>query len=275
MTAISSAGGAPRAELQAGTRTYQFIRDRLDDQRDEQHPHGHDAYLEAYRETHDLYQDYADAVHAGHDAAAERGLRQLAEIAERWNDHPDCPALLGEPGAAAGGSMSATADTSTATGDSGAAVVMIYEEIERLGRAMDAGEITRHQAVAALVTATAGGLNHAGARDVFDDWPAAARDYRDRLDRAPATLASYLAAAQARPDLAATLEQAARTLTNLAGGQPLHPDTSPTHDDGPAHRGDPHDRRPDGGAAAADARHGGGPAGSDRPDDTGTTARQA
>ncbi|WP_086708924.1 hypothetical protein [Streptomyces antimycoticus] len=78
-------------DLQTGVRIYQFVRDRLDDRRDEQHPHGHDAYVKAWRKAHDLDKDYSTAVHRGDGAEAERILRELEEMADEWKDHPDHP----------------------------------------------------------------------------------------------------------------------------------------------------------------------------------------
>ncbi|WP_030775551.1 hypothetical protein [Streptomyces sp. NRRL F-2664] len=60
--------------LQTGVKIYQFVRDRLDDQRNEQHPHGHEAYVHAWRKAHDLDKEHANAVAADNTAEAERVL---------------------------------------------------------------------------------------------------------------------------------------------------------------------------------------------------------
>ncbi|MFE7443787.1 hypothetical protein ACFU7X_25440 [Streptomyces chartreusis] len=78
-------------DLQTGVRIYQFVRDRLDDQRQEQHPHGHEAYTDAWRKAHDLDKDYASAVYSGDQEEAERILRELTEMADEWGSHPDYP----------------------------------------------------------------------------------------------------------------------------------------------------------------------------------------
>lgn len=78
-------------DLQTGVRIYQFIRDRLDDRRDEQHPHSHQAYVDAWRRAHDLDKDYANAVHGDDQDEAERILGELTEMADEWKDHPDYP----------------------------------------------------------------------------------------------------------------------------------------------------------------------------------------
>ncbi|MEV5774214.1 hypothetical protein AB0L49_23640 [Streptomyces antimycoticus] len=78
-------------DLQTGLRLYQFVRDRIDDRRDEQHPHGHDAYVEAWRKAHDLDKEYSTAVYRGDQAEAECILRKLTNMANEWRDHPDYP----------------------------------------------------------------------------------------------------------------------------------------------------------------------------------------
>ncbi|MGW0778369.1 hypothetical protein ACWD01_33175 [Streptomyces sp. NPDC002835] len=71
---------------------YQFVRDRQDDLRDEQHPDGHDAYVESWRDAHKLSQEYATAVHAGNTDEARRLLEALMAMADQWKSHPDFPA---------------------------------------------------------------------------------------------------------------------------------------------------------------------------------------
>ncbi|MFD4976265.1 hypothetical protein [Streptomyces sp. NPDC058424] len=77
--------------LQTSLRIYQFVRDRLGDQRDEQHPHGHEAYVDAWRRARDLNRDYATAVQSGDSAEAERVLQELYGMADEWKHHPDYP----------------------------------------------------------------------------------------------------------------------------------------------------------------------------------------
>jgi len=79
-------------DLQAGVGVYQFVRDRQDDLRDEQHPDGHDAYVQSWRDAHELSQEYATAVHAGNTDEARRLLDALMAMAEQWKSHPDFPA---------------------------------------------------------------------------------------------------------------------------------------------------------------------------------------
>ncbi|MFI8992172.1 hypothetical protein ACIG63_45805 [Streptomyces antimycoticus] len=85
--------------LQPGVEVYQFIRDRLEDQRDEQHPHGHQAYVDARRKAHDLSNDYANAVHRGDDDEAARILQGLRTMAAEWKHHPDYPSDPTDPSA--------------------------------------------------------------------------------------------------------------------------------------------------------------------------------
>ncbi|MEU9744662.1 hypothetical protein [Streptomyces niveus] len=80
-------------DLQTGVRIYQFVRDRQDDLRNEQHPGGHDAYVQSWREAHGLSQDYATAVQAGDASEAGRFLSALVAMAEQWKSHPDYPVL--------------------------------------------------------------------------------------------------------------------------------------------------------------------------------------
>ncbi|GHA71405.1 hypothetical protein GCM10010372_83000 [Streptomyces tauricus] len=79
-------------DLQAGVRVYQFVRDRQDDLRDEQHPEGHDAYVQSWRDAHELSQEYANAVQAGNISEARRCLDALMTMASQWKSHPDIPA---------------------------------------------------------------------------------------------------------------------------------------------------------------------------------------
>lgn len=79
-------------DLQTGVRIYQFVRDRLDDQRDEQHPHGHEEYVDAWRKAAGLSQDHATAVQNGDTDEAERVLQELYAMADEWKHHPDYPA---------------------------------------------------------------------------------------------------------------------------------------------------------------------------------------
>ncbi|MFD6967407.1 hypothetical protein [Streptomyces sp. NPDC059949] len=79
-------------DLQTGVQAYQFVRDRQDDLRDEQHPEGHDAYLQSWRDAHELSQGYATAVQAGNTVEATRVLNALMTMAAPWNNHPDFPA---------------------------------------------------------------------------------------------------------------------------------------------------------------------------------------
>ena len=83
--------------LQTGVRIYQFVRDRLEDQRDEQHPHGHEAYVDARLKAASLSQDHANAVASEDTAEAERVLQELYEMADEWKHHPDYPATPAGP----------------------------------------------------------------------------------------------------------------------------------------------------------------------------------
>lgn len=87
-------------DLQTGVRIYQFVRDRLEDQRDEQHPHGHEAYVDARLKAAGLSQDHANAVASEDTAEAERTLQELYEMADEWKHHPDYPAAPAVPPAA-------------------------------------------------------------------------------------------------------------------------------------------------------------------------------
>jgi len=87
--------------LQTGVRIYQFVRDRLDNQRDKQHPHGHGAYVDEWRKASGISQDYANAVAAEDTDKAERTLQELYGMADEWKHHPDyppAPALPHMPG---------------------------------------------------------------------------------------------------------------------------------------------------------------------------------
>ncbi|NEC96225.1 hypothetical protein G3I57_13025 [Streptomyces albidoflavus] len=86
--------------LQTGVQIYQFVRDRLDDQRDEQHPHGHDAYVAAWRKAHDLTQAHATAIQSGDNTETERVLHELYTMADEWKHHPDYPPAPAVPPAA-------------------------------------------------------------------------------------------------------------------------------------------------------------------------------
>ncbi|MFE3866114.1 hypothetical protein ACFXPT_37730 [Streptomyces goshikiensis] len=86
--------------LQNGVRVYQFVRDRLEDQRDEQYPHGHEAYVDARRTAAALSKDHATAVAADDTAEAERVLQELYGMADEWKHHPDYPAGPAVPPAA-------------------------------------------------------------------------------------------------------------------------------------------------------------------------------
>ncbi|MEU0743965.1 hypothetical protein [Streptomyces sp. NPDC006134] len=77
--------------LQTGVRIYQFVRDRLEDQRDEQHPHGHDAYVTARLKAADLNRDHATAVQNGDTDKAAHALQELYAMADEWKHHPDYP----------------------------------------------------------------------------------------------------------------------------------------------------------------------------------------
>lgn len=78
-------------DLQWGVEVYQFVRDRQDDLRDERHPEGHDDYLQAWRDAHDLHQGYADAVSGGDFDDASRLLAELTDMADLWRGHPQYP----------------------------------------------------------------------------------------------------------------------------------------------------------------------------------------
>ncbi len=78
-------------DLQTGVRMYQFVRDRQDELRDELHPEGHDAYIQSWRDAHELSQEYATAVQTGRTTEATRVLSALTAMADRWNNHPDFP----------------------------------------------------------------------------------------------------------------------------------------------------------------------------------------
>lgn len=84
-------------DLQTGVRIYQFVRDRQDDLRNAQHPEGHDAYVQSWRDAHGLSQDYAAAVQSGDAAEARRFLSALAAMADQWKDHPDHPGISPAP----------------------------------------------------------------------------------------------------------------------------------------------------------------------------------
>ncbi|MFJ3946297.1 hypothetical protein [Streptomyces griseoaurantiacus] len=79
---------------QIGVRVYQFIVDRLEERRREQHPHGHAAYADDWTAAHDLEKDFATAVHAHDSGTAERLLHELWDMAAQWRDHPQHPADL-------------------------------------------------------------------------------------------------------------------------------------------------------------------------------------
>lgn len=49
---------------QTGVSVYQFIVDRIEEQRREEYPRGHEAYLDARTTAHDLEKDFAEAVRA-------------------------------------------------------------------------------------------------------------------------------------------------------------------------------------------------------------------
>ena len=57
---------------QTGVSVYQFIVDRLDDQRREQYADGREAYEDDWTAAHDLEKSYAEAVHADDPGTAER-----------------------------------------------------------------------------------------------------------------------------------------------------------------------------------------------------------
>ncbi|MGY4963539.1 hypothetical protein [Streptomyces sp. 900105245] len=79
-------------DQQTGVRAYQFIVDRLEDRRREHYPAGREAYEADWTVAHDLEKDFAEAVHAGDLATAERLLQQLMDMAAPWCDHPHHPA---------------------------------------------------------------------------------------------------------------------------------------------------------------------------------------
>ncbi|MFD7899054.1 hypothetical protein [Streptomyces sp. NPDC059743] len=83
-------------DLQTGVRIYQFVRDRQDDLRNAQHPGGHDAYVQSWRDAHGLSQDYATAVQADDVGEAGRFLSALVAMADQWKSHPDYPVLAGQ-----------------------------------------------------------------------------------------------------------------------------------------------------------------------------------
>lgn len=64
----------------------------------------------------------------------------------------------------------------------------LIHEIERLGRAVDAGEMTRDTAVQALVEAGGGGLTLVGAGGILDNWQNQRAAYQAEFARAAATM---------------------------------------------------------------------------------------
>ncbi|MFJ8752212.1 hypothetical protein ACIREO_23190 [Streptomyces sp. NPDC102441] len=97
---MSGHTGPALADLPTGVRIYQFISDRLEDRRIEQHPHGAQEYADTWRTAHDLDKDYANAVHGGDQDQAAHILRKLTEMADVWTSHPDHPAAPPVPPAA-------------------------------------------------------------------------------------------------------------------------------------------------------------------------------
>ncbi|MFE1189902.1 hypothetical protein [[Kitasatospora] papulosa] len=77
--------------FQTGVRIYQFVRDRLDDERDARHPHGHEEYVMAWSKAAGLSQDHVTAVASADADAAERVLQELYGMAAGWKYHPDYP----------------------------------------------------------------------------------------------------------------------------------------------------------------------------------------
>lgn len=61
-----------------------------------QHPDGHDAYVQSWRDAHELSQEYATAVHAGNTDEARRLLDALMAMADQRKSHPDFPAAVHE-----------------------------------------------------------------------------------------------------------------------------------------------------------------------------------
>jgi hypothetical protein len=64
----------------------------------------------------------------------------------------------------------------------------LIHDIERLGRAADAGEITRDAAAQALVDAGGGGLTLVGAGGILDNWQNQRAAYQAEFTRAAATM---------------------------------------------------------------------------------------
>ncbi|GAA3267810.1 hypothetical protein [Streptomyces lavendulae] len=60
----------------------------------------------------------------------------------------------------------------------------LIDEIEFYGRAIEAREMTREQAVQLLVEASAGGLTELGARTSIDGWRTVRADYAEAFDQA-------------------------------------------------------------------------------------------
>ncbi|MDJ0346822.1 hypothetical protein QMK19_38615 [Streptomyces sp. H10-C2] len=83
--------------LQTGVEIYQFVRDRLEEQRDEQHPDGHQVYADARRKAKQLSQTHANAVAAEDTGAAQRTLVGLYAMADDWKHHPDNPPATAAP----------------------------------------------------------------------------------------------------------------------------------------------------------------------------------
>ncbi|MER6195974.1 hypothetical protein ACFV0H_06775 [Streptomyces erythrochromogenes] len=78
-------------DLQTGVRVYQFVADRLDDQRRDQYPDGREEYETDWTTAHDLEKAFAEAVHAREFGTAEQFLQQLRGMAAAWQDHPHHP----------------------------------------------------------------------------------------------------------------------------------------------------------------------------------------
>ncbi|MEV5645075.1 hypothetical protein AB0L67_33865 [Streptomyces flaveolus] len=52
----------------------------------------HDAYVQSWRDAHELSQQFATAVHAGNTDEVRRLLDALMAMADQWKSHPDFPA---------------------------------------------------------------------------------------------------------------------------------------------------------------------------------------
>lgn len=64
----------------------------------------------------------------------------------------------------------------------------LIHDIERLGSAVEAGDLTRAQAAQALVDASAGGLTLTGAGGILDNWQGQRAAYAAEFSQAAAAM---------------------------------------------------------------------------------------